>query len=218
MDNKTIAIIAVVAVALIAVAGCAVMFSNGGGDDKEYVYYYANGGTSDQGDVIKSKDTVVLGTNLFTRDGYVCTGYNDKKDGSGTSYGPNANVMLGTKLYAQWESADQPKLIVQSANTFTKILHFNLEPSGTNIDKAWEYNLKSDNKIRISPAGGTATTSVSLDEKQFIMNVGDGYLYYIKIFTDNVTLSVSGSDAIITLNDTSKDVTFSYMLAQVVPN
>lgn len=216
MDNKTIAIIAVVAVALIAVAGCAVMFSNGGGDDKEYVYYYANGGTSDQGDVIKSKDTVVLGTNLFTRDGYVCTGYNDKKDGSGTSYGPNANVMLGTKLYAQWESADQPKLIVQSANTFTKILHFNLEPSGTNIDKAWEYNLKSDNKIRISPAGGTATVGVK--DNTITMDIGDNYLYIITLFTKDISISISGSDAIITLNDTSKDVTFSYMLAQVVPN
>ncbi len=216
MDNKTIAIIAVVAVALIAVAGCAVMFSNGGGDDKEYVYYYANGGTSDQGDVIKSKDTVVLGTNLFTRDGYVCTGYNDKKDGSGTSYGPNANVMLGTKLYAQWDSADQPKLIVQSANTFTKILHFNLEPSGTNIDKAWEYNLNSDNKIRVSPAGGTATVGVK--DNTITMDIGDDYLYIITLFTKDISISISGSDAIITLNDTSKDVTFSYMLAQVVPN
>ncbi len=216
MDNKTIAIIAVVAVALIAVAGCAVMFSNGGGDDKEYVYYYANGGTSDQGDVIKSKDTVVLGTNLFTRDGYVCTGYNDKKDGSGTIYGPNANVMLGTKLYAQWDSADQPKLIVQSANTFTKILHFNLEPSGTNIDKAWEYNLNSDNKIRVSPAGGTATVGVK--DNTITMDIGDNYLYIITLFTKDISISISGSDAIITLNDTSKDVTFSYMLAQVVPN
>ena len=216
MDNKTIAIIAVVAVALIAVAGCAVMFSNGGGDDKEYVYYYANGGTSSEGDMIKSTSTVVLGNNLFTRDGYVCTGYNDKKDGSGTSYGPNANVMLGTKLYAQWESADQPKLIVQSANTFTKILHFNLEPSGTNIDKAWEYNLNSDNKIRVSPAGGTATVGVK--DNTITMDIGDDYLYIITLFTKDISISISGSEAIITLNDTSKDVTFSYMLAQVVPN
>ncbi|MBR4243882.1 MAG: hypothetical protein IKQ14_00610 [Candidatus Methanomethylophilaceae archaeon] len=216
MDNKTIAIIAVVAVALIAVAGCAVMFSNGGGDDKEYVYYYANGGTSSEGDMIKSTSTVVLGNNLFTRDGYVCTGYNDKKDGSGTSYGSNANVMLGTKLYAQWESADQPKLIVQSANTFTKILHFNLEPSGTNIDKAWEYNLNSDNKIRVSPAGGTATVGVK--DNTITMDIGDNYLYIITLFTKDISISISGSDAIITLNDTSKDVTFSYMLAQVVPN
>ena len=216
MDNKTIAIIAVVAVALIAVAGCAVMFNNGGGDDKEYVYYYANGGTSSEGDMIKSTSTVVLGNNLFTRDGYVCTGYNDKKDGSGTSYGPNANVMLGTKLYAQWESADQPKLIVQSANTFTKILHFNLEPSGTNIDKAWEYNLNSDNKIRVSPAGGTATVGVK--DNTITMDIGDNYLYIITLFTKDISISISGSDAIITLNDTSKDVTFSYMLAQVVPN
>ncbi len=216
MDNKTIAIIAVVAVALVAVAGCAVMFSNGGGDDKEYVYYYANGGTSSEGDMIKSTSTVVLGNNLFTRDGYVCTGYNDKKDGSGTSYGPNANVMLGTKLYAQWESADQPKLIVQSANTFTKILHFNLEPSGTNIDKAWEYNLNSDNKIRVSPAGGTATVGVK--DNTITMDIGDNYLYIITLFTKDISISISGSDAIITLNDTSKDVTFSYMLAQVVPN
>ena len=216
MDNKTIAIIAVVAVALIAVAGCAVMFNNGGGDDKEYVYYYANGGTSSEGDMIKSTSTVVLGNNLFTRDGYVCTGYNDKKDGSGTSYDPNANVMLGTKLYAQWESADQPKLIVQSANTFTKILHFNLEPSGTNIDKAWEYNLNSDNKIRVSPAGGTATVGVK--DNTITMDIGDNYLYIITLFTKDISISISGSDAIITLNDTSKDVTFSYMLAQVVPN
>ena len=215
MDNKMIAIIAVVVVAIVAVAAAAVLMSNNS-DSDEYVTYYANGGTSDQGDVIKSKDTVVLGTNLFTRDGYVCTGYNDKKDGSGTSYGPNANVMLGTKLYAQWESADQPKLIVQSANTFTKILHFNLEPSGTNIDKAWEYNLNSDNKIRVSPAGGTATVGVK--DNTITMNVGDDYLYIITLFTKDISISISGSDAIITLNDTSKDVTFSYMLAQVVPN
>ncbi len=215
MDNKMIAIIAVVVVAIVAVAAAAVLMSNNS-DSDEYVTYYANGGTSDQGDVIKSKDTVVLGTNLFTRDGYVCTGYNDKKDGSGTSYGPNANVMLGTKLYAQWESADQPKLIVQSSNTFTKILHFNLEPSGTNIDKAWEYNLNSDNKIRVSPAGGTATVGVK--DNTITMNVGDDYLYIITLFTKDISISISGSDAIITLNDTSKDITFSYMLAQVVPN
>ncbi len=212
MDNKTIAIIAVVAVTLIAVAGCAVMFSNGGGDDKEYVYYYANGGTSSEGDMIKSSSTVVLGNNLFTRDGYVCTGYNDKKDGSGTSYGPNANVMLGTKLYAQWESANLPKLIVQTPNTFSKILTFSLDPSGTNIDKAEEYKLNSDKAIRVSPVGGTA--AVGVKDKVISMNIGDGYLYTVTVFTENITISISGSDAIITLNDTSKDVTFSYMLAQ----
>ncbi len=212
MDNKTIAIIAVVAVALIAVAGCAVMFSNGGGDDKEYVYYYANGGTSSEGDMIKSTSTVVLGNNLFTRDGYVCIGYNDKKDGSGTSYGPNANVMLGTKLYAQWESANLPKLIVQTPNTFSKILTFSLDPSGTNIDKAEEYKLNSDKAIRVSPVGGTA--AVGVKDKVISMNIGDGYLYTVTVFTENITISISGSDAIITLNDTSKDVTFSYMLAQ----
>ena len=124
--------------------------------------------------------------------------------------------MLGTKLYAQWESADQPKLIVQSANTFTKILHFNLEPSGTNIDKAWEYNLNSDNKIRVSPAGGTATVGVK--DNTITMDIGDNYLYIITLFTKDISISISGSDVIITLNDTSKDVTFSYMLAQVVPN
>ena len=217
MDNKTIAIIAVVAVALIAVAGCAVMFSNGGGDDKEYVYYYANGGTSSEGDMIKSTSTVVLGNNLFTRDGYVCTGYNDKKDGSGTSYDPNDNVMLGTKLYAQWESADTPKLIVQTLNYCADKFNFTLDPSGVNIDKPEYYNLKAGDRIRLSPAGGSG--SVGLFDGKIRVDVNDGYQYIISIDLKDSKITLAGSDAIIEFTYAAGvNPVFNYTIMQVSPN
>jgi len=218
MDNKMIGIIAVAAVAIIVVAGCVIMFTGGSSDDDKYVYYYGNGGTSELGDPYKNPDTVVLGTNLFTRDGYECTGYNDKKDGSGTNYSEGANVMLGTKLYAQWESLSTPKLIVQSVNKFSDILTFSLDPSGTNIDAANQYNLNSDRAIRVSPVGGTAAVGVTQDGI-ITMNIGDGNLYKIIVTMDNASYSVSGSDAIINFTYTpGVNPTFSYTLAQIVPN
>ena len=218
MDNKMIAIIAVVVVVIVAVAAAAVLMSNNS-DSDEYVTYYANGGTSDQGDVIKVKDTVVLGTNLFTRDGYECTGYNDKKDGSGTIYGPNANVMLGTKLYAQWESADVPKLIVESKNAYTSKMHFTLDPSGVNIDQANTYKLKGGEKIRISPVGGTATTQMD-DKGRIIMDLGepDKAYYVISISMDNSNVTISGSDVIIDFTyAVGVNPVLNYFIMQVVP-
>jgi len=103
VDNKVlIAGIAVVAVVVI-IAVAAVMM-NGGSDDsnKDYVVHDGNGGVDSDGNkTLKSKETVVM-DNVFTNGSKSFNGWNTKADGTGTKYGPGANVMLGTKLYAQW--------------------------------------------------------------------------------------------------------------------
>ena len=50
--------------------------------------------------------TVILNENTFLRDGYVFSGWNTKKDGSGTAYEDKAVFAVpaaDTVLFAQWE-------------------------------------------------------------------------------------------------------------------
>jgi len=181
MDNKIIAIIAVVAVAIVAIAAAAIVM--GGGDDKpsgDKVTYYANGGTSEQGTVIQTTDTVCWGNNIFTRDGYSCTGYNTKADGTGTPYSEGANVLPGTKLYAQWKDESGDKLRVTSLNSYTSKYNFYLGSSlqsATTMDKAGQYDLKPGYNIYIQVAGSSG--SVSVADGNITIDVGDGIKYLV---------------------------------------
>ena len=84
-----------------------------------YLRYDPNGGSpyamypNDLGFAYKKNATAAVwnnaevdGTEWFTRKGYEFTGWNTKPDGSGTSYAPEASIILTqpeTVLYAQWE-------------------------------------------------------------------------------------------------------------------
>ena len=81
--------------------------------------YDPNGGTpaalypNETGFAYKKNATAIVWENLtqtgtpwFVRPGYIFKGWNTEPDGSGTSYSPNATIVLTrdqTTLYAQWE-------------------------------------------------------------------------------------------------------------------
>ena len=222
MDNKMIAVIAVVVIVAVgAIAAFAVMNNNNSSDDdQKYVVYYGNGGKTDKGETeIRLTDTVVTTTNLFHRDGYNCIGYNTAKDGSGTSYGPNANVMLGTKLYAQWESESVPKLKVTTFNTFTGVFSFSLGKDATSaksIDKVGEYSVSNGDSIYITPVTSSAVFGVSGDS--ITVNVGDGYLYTISPSMGSgasiAGITTPGAMGKITFTFTGSEPTFDYIIQQ----
>ena len=72
------------------------------------VVFDSNGGSGKMADQTVSRNVATrLNANAFTNDGYVFTGWNTKKDGSGTSYKDKAEVTLkeNLTLYAQWEES-----------------------------------------------------------------------------------------------------------------
>jgi len=168
MDNKAIAIVAVVAVAILAVAAFAV--ANPGSSKDEYVHYDGNGGvTSDGSKTFDTKETTAIALDKFVRDGYVLKSWNDKKDGSGTPYGPNANVMPGKTLYAQWEKEPSAgKLTVTVSNPYKDLFHFTL--NGVNIDVAGEYD------IPVADSYYIGISAAEIYSSSWLINVLDGHI------------------------------------------
>ena len=177
MDNKAIAIVAVVAVAILAVAAFAVANPGGNNDDNKYVVYDGNGGkTSDGSTTYKTEETVAIELDKFVRDGYKLVSWNTKKDGSGTRYGPGANVMAGTTLYAQWEIDSSSKLTVLTPNLFSQYINFSL--GDVNIDKGGEFSIPAEKGIFISIAGTEG--SASIDKGEISITTG-GHTFYISL-------------------------------------
>ena len=220
MDSKVIAIGAVVVVAILAVAAFAVV-GNGGSDDSKYVVYDGNGGKTSEGETtIKSTETVALSLNLFTRAGYVCIGWNTAADGTGTFYGPNANVRHGVKLYALWKPVVVGgELEVQTKNLNTDKFNLTLEPAGTNIDKAGSYDLSDGSKICITPTSGAV---IGITGTTITFTYGDGSVYTIIPSMDQggtiKNVYTNGTSVYIEF-DHSQTVnpTFSYIVSVVTP-
>lgn len=203
MEKKMIAIIAVIAVAIVAIAAAAVAMG-GGGEKSSYVTYYGNGGTIDGvKDSFQTDETVCMDNDLFTRDGYICTGYNTDKNGKGTAYSEGANVMLGTKLYAQWKVDDESTLVVSTTNINPDKYNLYLGSSSTssvNIDAGFlaHYPLNEGDRIYVQVAGSSG--SIGVTSNQMRIDVGDGNIYTLE-FTltnaSNVKLTTSGMMAVI---------------------
>jgi len=225
MEKKMIAIIAVIAVAIVAIAAAAVAMGGGGEKSGDYVYYDGNGGTLGGHTTYQTTETVCMDNDLFTRDGYICTGYNTKANGTGTAYSEGANVMLGTKLYAQWKVDDESVLSVGTQNHHTDKYNLYLgssQASSVNIDAGGfgaSYPLKAGDKIYVQVAGSSGSVGVDKAKEQVTINVGDGYTY-ILTFTfsgaTNLDYSSSGMMAVISFDFTQgQDVHVSYIQAQV---
>ena len=222
MDKKIIAIIAVVAVAIVAIAAAAVAMG-GGEKSKDYVYYDGNGGTLGGQTTYQTTDTVCMDNDLFTRDGYVCTGYNTKKDGSGTAYSGGANVMLGTKLYAQWKLDNDSNLSVGTKNQHPDKYNLYLgasQTSSVSIDDGGfgaSYPLNPGDKIYIQAAGSSG--SVSIVGEQIWISIGDGWTYILTPSlsgASDVSVTTAGMVAVISFTFTQgQDVHFSYIQAAV---
>lgn len=75
-----------------------------------YICYYANGGNGTMANQAASAgQTVNLEATNFDRSGYGFKGWNTKRDGTGTSYGPNQMIEMPEsgvlKLYADWTAS-----------------------------------------------------------------------------------------------------------------
>ena len=82
---------------------------DGGLYDRYYttICYFANGGDGKMRSQIIPKNTdTALSKNTYTRDGFVCTGWNTQSNGSGDTYADEEKVNVssyeGLTLYAQW--------------------------------------------------------------------------------------------------------------------
>ena len=78
------------------------------------VSFDANGGTGTMADQeVPSGEATALNANKFTRSGYSFTGWNTKKDGSGTAYADGAEITTSKNvtLYAQWKKNASPKIV-----------------------------------------------------------------------------------------------------------
>ena len=166
MDSKIIAIIAVAIIAIAAVGAAVALSGSGSSDSKDYVYYDANGGKSEQGSEIKTTQLTCFGTNIFTRDGYSCIGWSTDKKATTASYQEGDAVKLGMRLYAVWKDESGPKLHVTSTNQYASV--YNLSLNDTNIDKAWEYDLKGNDKIYITAASSSAGVKKRYESNCFV--------------------------------------------------
>lgn len=113
MDKKmTIGLIVVVAVVIIVGALIAVgMTSNNNNDDgNKYVTYDGNGHNTTDGDATVRSDESKIPYISWNYSGYALKCYNEKKDGSGTSYNVGDSAPYGKTLYAQYEEAKSVKV------------------------------------------------------------------------------------------------------------
>ena len=77
--------------------------------EKRSITFDANGGTGTMNKQTAEKGSIItLNANKFKRTGYTFTGWNTKKDGTGSSFKNRAKVKLNadTTLYAQWKKKD----------------------------------------------------------------------------------------------------------------
>jgi hypothetical protein len=100
MDNKLIAILAVAIIAIAGIGVAAVMMNQG--DTQVGVIYDGNGGKTSTGETRAVYDNDVAMINMFTNGDLVFKNYNTKADGTGTTYNVGDAVSRGMTLYAQW--------------------------------------------------------------------------------------------------------------------
>ena len=173
----------------------------------------------------QSTSTVCEENDLFTREDYICTGYNTKADGSGTAYSEGANVMLGTKLYAQWKVDDESYLSVGTQNHHPDKYNLYLgssQASSVNIDGSGivaSYPLKAGDKIYVQVAGSSGTVGVDKAKERVSIDVGDGNTYLLTFSFSGVTnldYTASGMMAVISFDfPQGQDVHVSYIQAVV---
>ena len=93
------------------------------------VHFDANGGSGTMSDMnLDNDEEKTLTANIFTKSGYHFTGWNTKKDGSGTAYSDQQSVKNlssedGAKitLYAQWEAAIYEPTVTPDDNGKTTV-------------------------------------------------------------------------------------------------
>ncbi|MCI6887023.1 MAG: InlB B-repeat-containing protein, partial [Lachnospiraceae bacterium] len=129
---------------------------------------YASGSkTPSGGSYNKGAQVTVKDDSIFSRPGYVFTGWNTKTDGTGTWYQSNEMITLNenTVLYAQWKNANAGlelrKVLVNAGNDddVTKVT-FALYKANVDWNKASEIPLESSIRTK---ADGTVSIQLEHD-------------------------------------------------------
>ncbi|MGN1418983.1 MAG: CotH kinase family protein, partial [Acutalibacteraceae bacterium] len=107
--------------------------NKGFSSESAMLYYDANGGTGNVfnneialiGEAVTVKGIDVNGSVITSPSGYVFTGWNTEKDGSGTSYSVGDSIKLNGKttvLYAQWKEGQECDCICHKGGFIGKVL------------------------------------------------------------------------------------------------
>ncbi len=109
MDTRSLAIVGVVAVVVIAAIAIGYGFMHKDNPDEvtDGINYYGNGGVTDSGKAVFGvKESHIVAANRFSKDGALFDSWNTMADGSGDTYLPGYDIDYedGTsiKLYAIW--------------------------------------------------------------------------------------------------------------------
>ncbi len=109
MDTRSLAIVGVVAIVVIAAIaiGYTVLHKDNPDEVSDGINYYGNGGVTDSGkDVFGVKGSHIVAANRFSKEGATFDSWNTEADGSGDTYLPGTDIDYtdGTsiRLYAIW--------------------------------------------------------------------------------------------------------------------
>ena len=154
------------------------------------------------------KDTITYGAsytvkaNTFTRQGYVFTGWNEKADGSGTSWTSNIgktitwNYTRNITLYAQWRTVVAPefdtKVINVTDTTFDVVVYNIVVPTGVKDVQVQAYsaqNGEDDNKWVHATKQDDGTYIVHVDRTTWKNGgIADSGLWWIRAWVQDNNL------------------------------
>ena len=155
------------------------------------IAFEPNGGTGNMDDltVVAGSSTTLTG-NKFSRSGYVFTGWNTAKDGTGTDYRNKASIVPSGNLtlYAQWHAIVTPKPTMSNSKgggfasrtdeiTFTILQKV---PDDATSMKIWVdlepvlyYTTTVDGVTVKTTDGDAVSASVSIEGQRLAVTVGD---------------------------------------------
>jgi len=209
MASKTIAIIGVIAVVIIAVAVALCCLP---GDQDKPVQtnstYYGNGGLTADGESSVVNNVSVTLDDIFIREGYSMSGWNTAKDGSGTSYGFHENTKGEKQFYAVWkQDAAQYSLSYsyKSAHDYTVVV----EHDGKTEKLTKESNISCTNpkvKLTVSAPVSEMIYCIYNDNGRSMFKLNDGS-YNTFFFTNVSSMTASASSNSITFDVTLTGIT-----------
>ncbi len=230
MDNKLIAILAVV-VLVIAGVGVAV-FAMNQGENVIGTTYQGNGGTTSSGKTSYTLSNPTAQESMFSRDGYSFVEWNSAADGSGKSYAVGSAVTDKLTIYAQWKQITPagPTLLCKVSGTSSLFEAITMTVTDTNGEST---NVKSSligvnvgihpsetDVITVSFTGGSNWILNESGEKPMFKGTINGvsaiiipHVYDVNGSSVSITCSMVGSNPTITFILTGNGVLSSSILA-----
>lgn len=155
MEKKTIAIIAVVVIAILVIAGVAIgMSSNNSDSGQKYVTYDGNGGHVSSGSTVIKEYNETVPNYAWTYDYHTFKYFTENKDGSGDKYYKGDHVSYGKTLYAQYDYNNKTQIVL-SGNPAT---YFTIMQGSTPITENTTVTCEPTASFKIKFNAGTNVT------------------------------------------------------------